>query len=125
MPQVEADLSEWQENLAWAEHVLIVHPYWWGGMPAKAKALIDRTLTPGFAFKYHDKGVTWDKLLSGRTADVVILSDTPPMLDTLLYRKPGRRVVTNQILGFCGIKTKKSCSLDRLRRQVPTRYPAG
>ena len=105
-PPLEADLLQWQENITWADHLLIVHPYWWGAMPAKAKAVLDRGLTPGFAYKYHAKGMGWDKLLKGRTADAIITADTPPLIDTFLYRKPGRRVIKNQVLEFCGIKTR-------------------
>ena len=106
MSALEPDLVAWQENISWADHLLFVHPYWWGAMPAKAKAVLDRALTPGFGFKYHDKGMGWDKLLKGKTADVMITSDTPPIIDMLIYRKPGRRVIKNQVLGFCGIKVK-------------------
>ncbi len=103
---LEPDLLAWQDALVWADHVLIVHPYWWGAMPTKAKAVLDRALTPGLGFKYHSKGVRWDKLLKGKTGDAIITSDTPPLIDTLLYRKPARRVIKNQVLGFCGIKSK-------------------
>lgn len=103
---LEPDLLQWQANMRWADHVMIVHPYWWGAMPTKAKAVLDRALTPGFGFKYHQKGVKWDRLLEGKTADAIITSDTPPLLDTLLYRSPGRRVLKNQVLDFCGIKSK-------------------
>jgi NAD(P)H dehydrogenase (quinone) len=104
---LEPDLLAWQGALAWSDHVLIVHPYWWGAMPTKAKAVLDRALTPGFGFKYHSKGMGWDKLLKGRSADVIITSDTPPLIDSLIYRKPARRVMKNQVLDFCGIETKK------------------
>jgi putative NADPH-quinone reductase len=107
LPAPEPDLVAWQENIAWADHLLIVHPYWWGAMPAQAKAVLDRALIPGFGFRYHSRGVGWDKLLTGRTADGIITSDTPPWFDTLVYRKPGRRVLRNQVLGFCGIKARK------------------
>ncbi|MEO0752505.1 MAG: flavodoxin family protein, partial [Pseudomonadota bacterium] len=52
------------------------------------------------------RGVKWDRLLTGRTADAIITSDTPPLLDTLLYLKPARRVLKKQVLGFCGIKSR-------------------
>jgi len=105
-PALEPDLVAWQENIAWADHLLFVHPYWWGAMPTKAKAVLDRALTSGFGFKYHRKGVGWDKLLKGKTADAIITSDTPPLIDTFIYRKPARRVMKNQVLGFCGVKAK-------------------
>jgi len=118
---LEPDLLQWQENLAWAEHVLLLHPYWWGAMPARAKAVLDRALTSGFAFKYHARGMGWDKLLTGRSADIIITSDTPPWLDTLLYRKPGRRVLRNQVLGFCGIRTRRILQLGSVKLADPKR----
>lgn len=107
VPALEADLVTWQENIAWADHLMIVHPYWWGAMPARAKAVLDRALTSGFAFKYHARGMGWDRLLTGRTADALITSDTPTLIDTLFYLKPPRRVIRNQVLKFCGIKPRK------------------
>ena len=118
-PPLEADLRTWQRNIHWADHIMIVHPYWWGAMPTKAKAVLDRALTPGFAFKYHGKGMGWDKLLSGKTADAIITSDTPPLLDTLLYRKPARRVIKNQVLGFCGIQAKKIVQFGSVKLSPP------
>lgn len=47
---LEPDLKGWQDAVAWADHLLVVHPYWWGSMPTKAKAVLDRALTPGFAY---------------------------------------------------------------------------
>jgi len=103
---LEPDLLAWQDALTWAEHVLIVHPYWWGAMPTKAKAVLDRALAPGFGFKYHRNGKGWEKLLTGISADAIITSDTPPLIDTLIYKKPGRRVMKNQVLGFCGLEAR-------------------
>ncbi|MEQ9449180.1 MAG: NAD(P)H-dependent oxidoreductase [Rhodospirillaceae bacterium] len=116
---LEPDLREWQANIAWADHLLIVHPYWWGAMPTQAKAVLDRALAPGFGFKYHKRGVAWDKLLTGKTADAIITSDTPPLLDTWLYRKPARRVMKNQVLGFCGIKAKSIVQFGSVKLASP------
>ncbi|WP_135501263.1 NAD(P)H-dependent oxidoreductase [Roseovarius aestuariivivens] len=102
-PDLEPDLLQWQDAIAWADHLFVVHPYWWGAMPATAKAVLDRALISGFGFKYHKGGLGWDKLLTGKTADVIITSDTPPLIDTLVYGRPGRRVIRNQVLKFCGI----------------------
>lgn len=114
-PALEPDLRAWQEAVSWADHIVIVHPYWWGAMPAQAKSVLDRALTPGFAYKYHARGVAWDKLLTGRTADAIITSDTPPWIDTLLYWRPMRRVLKNQILEFCGVKVKSIIQLGSVK----------
>lgn len=118
---LEPDLLDWQQNVAWADHLLIVHPYWWGAMPTPAKAVLDRALISGFGFKYHRRGMGWDKLLAGRTADAFITSDTPPLLDTVLYRKPGRRVLRNQVLGFCGIKARKILQFGSVKLADPAK----
>jgi len=112
---LEPDLIAWQEAVRWADHIMVIHPYWWGSMPTKAKAVFDRALSPGFAFKYHRRGVAWDKLLSGKTADVIITSDTPAYLDTLFYWRAGRRVLCNQILGFCGVKIRRAVQFGSVK----------
>ncbi|MEL6359479.1 MAG: NAD(P)H-dependent oxidoreductase [Pseudomonadota bacterium] len=116
---LEPDLIAWQEAVGWADHLFVVHPYWWGAMPTQAKAVLDRALTPGFAYKYHKRGVKWDKLLTGKTADAIITSDTPPLLDTFLYNKPARRVLKNQVLGFCGIATRKMVQFGSVKLATP------
>jgi len=116
---LEPDLIDWQNAISWADHIVIIHPYWWGAMPTKAKAVLDRALTPGFAYKYHSKTVKWDKLLTGKTADAIITSDTPPLIDTFIYKKPGRRVIKNQVLGFCGIKPKNIVQFGSVKMATP------
>lgn len=117
--ELEPDLKSWQETITWADHLVVIHPYWWAGMPARAKAVIDRALTSGFAFKYHDKGMLWDKLLKGKTGEGIITSDTPPLIDTLIYGRPGRRVLKNQILGFCGVKVKRILQFGSVKMSTP------
>jgi NAD(P)H dehydrogenase (quinone) len=63
--------------------------------------------------------VAWDKLLKGRTADAIITSDTPPLLDTLLYRRPARRVIRNQVPGFCGIRAKRIIQFGSVKLASP------
>jgi NAD(P)H dehydrogenase (quinone) len=118
-PALEPDLLEWQDNVRWADHLFIVHPYWWGAVPTKAKAILDRALLPGFGFKYHRKGMSWNRLLEGKTADAIITSDTPPLLDAIIYRKPARRVMKNQVLGFCGVKAKTTAQFGSVKLSSP------
>ena len=114
------DLVQWQDHIRWADHVVFVSPYWWGGLPGRAKAVLDTALLPGFGFKYHKgKKVAWDKLLEGKTGDGLITSDTPPWLDTMVYRKPGRRVMRNQVFKFCGIKPRQVRQLGSIKMSTP------
>ncbi|MEY4160729.1 MAG: hypothetical protein RLZZ136_1350 [Pseudomonadota bacterium] len=98
----EPDLQSLAEILLDADHVIFAFPLWWGAEPALLKGLLDRLLLPGHAFRYHTDDPMWDKLLVGRSADVIITMDTPPWYLRLIY---GDAVVTRwkkQILGFVG-----------------------
>lgn len=124
MPPLEPDLVAWQDAVRAADHVAWFYPYWWGAMPARAKAVLDRALLPGFGFKYRERGLLWDKLLTGRTGDVMITSDTPPLYDWLVYGRPGRRVVGNQVLGFCGIKPRHIVQIGPVKTAPPEKIAA-
>ncbi len=118
-PALEPDLQAWQSAISWADHLMFIHPYWWGAMPGRAKTVLDRVLVPGFAYKYRPNGLSWDKLLAGKTGDAVITSDTPPLYDTLIYRRPARRVIRNQVFGFCGVKTRNVVQFGTVKTAKP------
>ena len=100
---LEPDLLRAQQDIQWAEHLVLVYPTWWGTFPALMKGFLDRVLTPGFAFRHvsHDR---WDKLLSGRTADLITTMDTPPLIYRFIYRAPGQQALVRATLGYCGIR---------------------
>lgn len=35
--ELEPDLQKAQEYISWADHLVFVHPVWWGGIPALFK----------------------------------------------------------------------------------------
>ncbi len=59
--ELEPCLKEVQDAIAWASHLVLVYPNWWGSMPALLKGLFDRVLSPGFAFKYRNNSPLWDR----------------------------------------------------------------
>ncbi len=75
--ELESDLLDAWEKIKWADHLVWVHPVWWGGLPAITKGFIDRVFLPGFAFKYRENSVWWDKLLKGKTAHIITTLDQP------------------------------------------------
>ena len=103
--EYEADIKAVQDNISWCEHLVIVHPNWWGGMPAIFKGFWDRAYMPRFAFKMHKNKFGWDKLLTGRTARVIILCGNPPFLDWLAFGDYSASL-KRSLLEFSGIKTK-------------------
>lgn len=107
---LEPDLARSQRDIAWAEHLVFIYPTWWGTFPALLKGFLDRVLTPGFAFR-HITTYRWNKLLVGRTAELITTMDTPPFLYRLAYRSPGSNALARSTLGYCGVETVKVTTL--------------
>jgi 1,4-dihydroxy-2-naphthoate octaprenyltransferase len=103
---LEPDLLRAQRDIHWAEHLVFVYPTWWGTFPALLKGFLDRVLIPGFAFHHVTHG-QWDKLLSGRTADLITTMDTPPLIYRFIYRAPGQQALVRATLGYCGIRSAR------------------
>jgi putative NADPH-quinone reductase len=121
-PALEPDLEAFRENLLWSEHVVLVTPMWWGGLPAKAKGLFDRTLLPGFAFdpRRRRMGVPMP-LLTGRTAHFMLTSDTPGWAFWLMYGRALKRQVHRQILSFVGLKPVRHSHFSSVEHSTPQR----
>ena len=106
---LEPVLEESLENLEWCSHFVLAFPLWWGGFPAKLKGWIDRVFLNGRTFT-TDRTTKMGlpaPLLEGRSARVLITSDTPRSFLWLAYGNAVLRQVKGQILGFCGFKPVK------------------
>ena len=105
--EMEACLIDASEKIKWADHLVWIHPVWWGGLPAQLKGFIDRVFLPGFAFKYRENSVWWDKLLKGKTAHIITTLDQPSWYYSLFYGKPSVNQLKKSTLEFCGITPVK------------------
>lgn len=104
---LEPDLIKAWEIIQWADHLVWVHPVWWGGLPAVTKGFIDRLFLPGLAFKYRENSVWWDKLLTGKTAHIITTLDQPSWYYRIFYGRPSINQLKKSTLEFCGIKPVK------------------
>ena len=105
--ELEPDLLEAWEKIKWADHLVWVHPVWWGGLPAITKGFIDRLFLPGFAFQPREKSIWWDKLLKGKTAHIITTLDQPSWYYRFAYGRPSVNQLKKATLEFCGIKPVK------------------
>lgn len=105
--ELEPDLINAWEKIQWADHLVWIHPVWWGGLPAITKGFIDRLFLPGFAFKYRENSVWWDKLLKGKTARIITTLDQPGWYYRLFFGKPSVNQLKKSTLEFCGIQPVK------------------
>ncbi len=112
---LEPDLLNAWETIQWADHLVWIHPVWWGGLPALMKGFIDRLFSPGLAYKYRENSLWWDKLLKGKTAHIITTIDQPGWYYRLVYGRPSVNQLKKSILEFCGIKPVKVTYLGIVR----------
>lgn len=105
--ELEADLLESWEKIKRADHLVWIHPVWWGGLPAITKGFIDRLFLTGMAFQYRENSVWWDKLLKGKTAHIITTLDQPGWYYRFSYGRPSVNQLKKSTLEFCGVKPVK------------------
>jgi putative NADPH-quinone reductase len=91
-----------QEDIAWAEHLVIFYPLWLGDLPARLKGFFEQVMRPGFAFEPRAKGLP-GKRLKGRTAHIVVTMGMPALFYRVYFRVHSLRSLERNILGFVGI----------------------
>jgi putative NADPH-quinone reductase len=92
-----------QEDVVWCDHLVILYPLWLGSMPALLKAFFEQLMRPGFAFKYETGGKLPKKLLSGKSAHIVVTMGMPSFFYKWFYRAHSLKSLERNILAFVGI----------------------
>lgn len=113
--ELEPDLLKAWEIIQWADHLVWIHPVWWGGFPALMKGFIDRLFLPGMAYKYRENSVWWDKLLKGKTAHIITTLDQPGWYYRLFFGRPSVNQLKKSVLEYCGVKPVKLTYIGIIR----------
>jgi putative NADPH-quinone reductase len=121
---LEPDLISMQEKWKAADHVVIIYPNWWCTMPALLKGMFDRMFLPGFAFHFNKQTKKVERLLSGKTARVIVVAGTDSPLMTWLKYGDYTNEIQHAILGFAGMKAKVTTfgPADRVSDVVRTKW---
>jgi len=101
-------ITQAQDAIAWANHLMIIYPLWHGTMPALLKAFFEQVLRPGFAFEYAESGRFPKKRLTGKSARIVVAMGMPALIYRWFYFSHGLKNLQRNILGLCGIGPVKS-----------------
>ncbi|NTU72740.1 NAD(P)H-dependent oxidoreductase [Candidatus Roizmanbacteria bacterium] len=112
---LEPDLLAVQRDIKEADHLVFVYPTWWSTFPALLSGFIDRVFLPGFAFKYRENSPFWDKLLTGKTARLIVTMDAPPWYYFFIMGSPGHKAMKKGILEFCGVKPVKVTTIGPIK----------
>ena len=118
---LESDLVAARERILRADHVVLVYPTWLGAMPARMKGFFERVFGDGFAVRFEPGSRLPQRLLKGRSTDVLVTMDTPPLVYRLLLGAPGHKLVRRAILGPAGIEPVRVFSFGPLRDSTERR----
>ncbi len=117
--ELEPDLLRAQELIRWANHLVVIHPVWWGSVPALMKGFLDRVFLPGFFFKKRPgSAYRRDKLLAGRSARIIYTLDTPRILWWLAGR-PSWKALKWVTLYYCGVSPIRGTAIGIMRLSQP------
>ncbi|UXI66458.1 NAD(P)H-dependent oxidoreductase [Tahibacter amnicola] len=120
--KVPESLHQAQDDIQWADHVLLIYPLWLGDLPALTKGFLEQVLRPGFAFQSNDGGTSWRRQLGGRSIRVVVTMGLPALIYRWFYGAHSVRSLRRNILSFCGFGPIRTTlvgqveSLDDMRR---------
>ena len=98
---VPVSLKPVQNELLWAEHLVIFFPLWAGDMPAMLKGFFEQVMRPSFSgehVSFFDK-----KVLSGRSARVVVTMGMPAVIYRWYFRAHSIKSLERNLLGIVGI----------------------
>lgn len=103
-----------QEAVAWADHLVIIYPLWLGSMPAMLKGFFEQLLRPGFAFEYQKSGGMAKKLLTGKSARIVVTMGMPAFVYRWIFSAHSLKSLIRNTLRFCGIGPVKSTLIGNI-----------
>lgn len=104
------DVADVQGAIAWANHVVIIHPLWLGSMPGKLKCLLEQVLRPGFAFHPEEQGLGGGRL-TGRSARIIVTMGMPSVVYWLFYFGHSTLSLKRNILEFVGFSPVRILTL--------------
>lgn len=92
-----------QDAIKWADHLVIIYPLWHGSMPALLKAFFEQVFRPGFGAEYKESGRMPKKLLTGKSARIVVTMGMPAFVYRWFFLAHGLKSLKRNILGLSGI----------------------
>jgi putative NADPH-quinone reductase len=98
-----AGLKKIQDDIRWAQHLVLVYPLWLGDMPALLKGFLEQVARPGFAFARDRLTPLAKKPLAGRSARVIVTMGMPALVYRWYFRSHSVRSLKRNILRFVGI----------------------
>jgi len=106
VPPVNPDIKAAQADIAWAEHLVFIHPLWLGAAPALLKGFLEQVGCGGFAF---DSGTAGNphRGLTGKSARIIATMGMPVFAYRFVFGGFGVRAFARGILRISGVRPVK------------------
>jgi len=101
-PSIAAAIDA-QNDIAWCDHLVIVHPLWHGMQPALLKAFFEQTFRHGFAVTDETRNFP-KPLLGGRSARIVVTMGMPAFIYRWWFGSAATRALAAGLLRLSGLK---------------------
>jgi len=121
---VPETLRDAQADLLWADHYVIVYPLWLGSLPAKLKGFLEQVFRPEIAFEMSDSGMTWKKLLKGKSARIIVTMGMPAPFYRWYFGAHSLKNLERNILGFIGIRPIRTTLIGMIEAISDTKRTA-
>ncbi len=95
-------LREAQQDLFWADHVVIFFPLWLGTLPALFKAFLEQVLRVGVSGPPGTPERSATRPLAGKSVRIVVTMGMPALVFRWYFLAHGLKSLERSILGFCG-----------------------
>ncbi|OGH58740.1 MAG: hypothetical protein A2725_03110 [Candidatus Magasanikbacteria bacterium RIFCSPHIGHO2_01_FULL_33_34] len=120
MHKMEDSLLKQQKLIKWCDHLVIITPMWWMGMPALLKGYIDRVFTPDFAFSYREDSIIPFpiRLLKGRSARVIYTQGGPQYIVGSIGFDAFWKAFKYGVLLFCGFSPIHRTFFDNIVKET-------
>ena len=104
-------ISDAQQTLAWADHIVVLYPLWLGDMPALLKAFLEQTLRPGFLRSSGKLDMFGKGALTGKSARIIVTMGMPALVYYWYFGAHSLKSLERNILRFSGMKSVRSTVL--------------
>jgi putative NADPH-quinone reductase len=111
-----------QTDIAWCEHMVIVHPLWLGAAPAVLKGFFEQTLRYGFALPAPGSTTGFPQgLLKGRSARIVVTMGMPAFVYRWYFGAFAVRAMEGSMLGLSGFRPVRRTLIGGMGDLTPVR----
>lgn len=102
---IDPQVTDYNNRLEKADHLIFIFPIWWDLMPAMTKGFIDRVLSPGVVYDHHPRGFGLVPLLKKlKSITIITTMNKPKIMYSLLIGNLIRKAMLRSVFKTMGYK---------------------